>query len=311
MRYTIRHVTRFGYDVAVSESVVEARMQPRSDGTQRCLQFTLTTSPNSRVLMYQDHDGNIVHHFGIAGKHSRLTVTADALVETGPAPLIPYELGRGSWERLAELTAGGEFWEFLHPSQFVVGSPLLTALTEEIGIDIRADPLAILRRLTTEIYDRFDYTPQSTRVDSPIDEALEARTGVCQDFAHIMIAMVRAMGIPCRYVSGYLFHQDHADRSSAAATHAWVEALLPDLGWVGFDPTNNMLAEDRHVRVAIGRDYGDVPPTRGVFKGVTVVNTDLTVSVRVGSAAQAPGEPFPFVPWMSRDGSGPALDSDS
>ena len=139
-----------------------------------------------------------------------------------------------------------------------------------------------MRRLTTEIYDRFEYRPQSTRVDSPIDEALDARSGVCQDFAHIMIALVRDIGIPCRYVSGYLFHHDRADRSSIGATHAWVEALLPDIGWVGFDPTNNRLAEDRHIRVAIGRDYSDVPPTKGVFKGVSAVRSELAVAVKVG-----------------------------
>lgn len=301
MRYTIKHVTRFAYDVPVSESVVEARMQPRSDGNQRCVQFSLTTQPSSRVMVYQDHDGNNVHHFGVAGKHSRLTVTADALVESGAAPLIPNDLGRGMWEQLERMNASGEHWEFLNPSAFTRHTPLLTAFNAEIGMDRTVDPLSWLRRLNTEIYDRFEYTPQSTRVDSPIDEALTARKGVCQDFSHIMIALVRQAGIPCRYVSGYLFHQGRGDRSAASATHAWVEALLPDLGWVGFDPTNNVLAEERHIRVAIGRDYADVPPTRGVFKGVSAVRSELAVAVRVGPAQPAPGETLPFVPWMSRE----------
>jgi transglutaminase-like putative cysteine protease len=119
-----------------------------------------------------------------------------------------------------------------------------------------------------------------------------------------MIALVRRLGIPCRYVSGYLFHTERADRSSSAATHAWVEALLPDLGWVGFDPTNNRLAEERHIRVAIGRDYSDVPPTRGVFKGVSAVRTELAVAVLVGAAHSVSNDPLPFVPWMSRDATG-------
>src|SRR3954464_9901374 len=114
MRYTIKHVTRFAYDVPVSESVVEARMQPRSDGTQRCVQFSLTTQPSSRVMVYQDHDGNNVHHFGVAGKHSRLTITAEALVESGASPLVPNDLGRGMWEQLEAMNASGEQWEFLH-----------------------------------------------------------------------------------------------------------------------------------------------------------------------------------------------------
>ena len=113
--------------------------------------------------------------------------------------------------------------------------------------------------------------------------------------------------MPCRYVSGYLFHQqDQHDRSSDGATHAWVEAMMPGFGWIGFDPTNNLLALDRHIRVAIGRDYADVPPTRGVFKGVSAVRSELAVAVNVGPAQSIPqGEVLPFVPWMSRPASGP------
>jgi transglutaminase-like putative cysteine protease len=301
MYYTIRHITRFVYESTISESVMEARMQPRSDGTQRCIQFGLTTNPTSRVMVYQDHDGNIVHHFNLPGRHSRLTLSAEALVECGPAPLTPYALEQDAWDEVDAIGASGEHWEFLEPSPFVTPTPLLNAFAKDLGLSRTAtDPLALLRRLTTEIYDRFEYSPMSTRVDSPIDEALQARRGVCQDFAHIMIAVVRQLGIPCRYVSGYLFHQENADRSSTAATHAWVEALLPDLGWVGFDPTNNRLAEDRHIRVAIGRDYMDVPPTRGVFKGVS--------AVLVGPVQPTAGEPLPFVPWMSRDAASTFVD---
>ncbi|WP_255603911.1 transglutaminase family protein [Oscillochloris sp. ZM17-4] len=130
------------------------------------------------------------------------------------------------------------------------------------------------------MYRTFAYAPQTTTVDSPIDEALAKRKGVCQDFAHIMIALVRPLGIPCRYVSGYLYHrvEDH-DRSERDASHAWVEALLPGLGWVGFDPTNNLIARDRHIRVAVGRDYADVPPTKGVYRGRA--ESSLEVGVKV------------------------------
>ena len=137
------------------------------------------------------------------------------------------------------------------------------------------------------IYENFEYAKQNTRVDSPIDEALHMRRGVCQDFSHIMIALVRELGIPCRYVSGYLFHSsDIQDRSADGATHAWVEALLPDLGWVGFDPTNNTIAAERHIRVAVGRDYSDVPPTRGIFRGKA--ESELAVTVKVFPAEAPP-----------------------
>lgn len=278
-------------------------MQPRSDDYQRCLHFALTTTPDARVMMYQDHDGNTVHHFDIAARHSRLTVTADALVECLPHKPLPHRLGPGAWTALDGIAASGESYEFLAASTFVTESPALDALRQELRLERGHDPLVMLRRLIGEIYARFEYSPRSTRVDSPIDEALATRRGVCQDFAHIFLALVRPLGVPARYVSGYLFREaGSSDRSADGATHAWVEAFLPDLGWVGFDPTNNLIVDDRHVRVAIGRDYADVPPTRGVYKGASAVRSELGVSVRVGPARSAlTSDVVPFTPWMSRE----------
>jgi transglutaminase-like putative cysteine protease len=313
MHYTIRHVTRFTYDTPISESVMETRMQPRSEGSQRCLHFGLSTMPAARVLMYQDHEGNAVHHFNLPGKHSRLTVTAEALVDCGKLPVLPDALDSSSWDALDALTATGEFWDVMNPSAFALTTPLLAGFATEIGCTRKSDPLTALRWLTTEMFERFQYSPQSTHVDSPIDDALRSRQGVCQDFAHVMIALVRGLGIPCRYVSGYLFRDaGSADRSSDGATHAWIEALLPELGWVGFDPTNNLVAGERHVRVAVGRDYADVPPTRGVYKGVSAVKSELAVAVRVGSVRTSltSSDVLPFVPWMSRDASAPMSASD-
>ncbi len=302
MHYTIHHVTKFSYETPVRESVMEVRMQPRTESIQRCVRFGLSTMPASRVRMYDDRDGNTVHHFNIPGRHARLTVTAEALVEMKPATMLPESLGAAAWNRVDALTARGEFWDLLNPSHFAQQTALLAELKHELDLDRGLDPIQTLRRLTTEMFTRFAYSPQSTRVDSPIDDALGAREGVCQDFAHIMIALVRGLGIPCRYVSGYLFRQPNQDvRSTDGATHAWIEALLPDLGWVGFDPTNDLVADERHIRVAIGRDYADVPPTRGVFKGASAVHSELGVAVTVGTAWAAGAEFTPMVPWMSRE----------
>jgi len=310
MRYTVRHVTRFTYETAISESVMEARMQPRSDARQRCLHFALSTAPASRVMLYQDHDGNTIHHFDIPGRHSRLALTADALVECGAPPEVPMQLDAGGWERLDRLTATGEFWDLLAPSRFATTTDALFEFARAIGLARGDDPLATLRYLMAQMYERFEYSPHSTRVDSVIDEALSTRKGVCQDFSHIFIALARQMRIPTRYVSGYLFRDvSTPDRSTDGATHAWAEALLPEIGWTGFDPTNNLIAGDRHIRVAIGRDYADVPPTRGVYKGITAVRSELAVAVRIGPAA-SPHFPdaVPFIPWMSRDASVPLRD---
>ena len=188
-----------------------------------------------------------------------------------------------------------------------------TALLEfarDIDVARQDDPLTAMRRTAADVFTRLEYSPRSTRVDSPIDEALTAKRGVCQDFAHIFIALARHLGVPCRYVSGYLFHEAGcADRSAEGATHAWAEVLLPDCGWIGIDPTNNIMAGERHIRIAFGRDYADVPPTRGVYKGLTAVRSELAVSVRVGPVHQdIGGEPLPFLPWMSREAASPAGD---
>jgi transglutaminase-like putative cysteine protease len=310
MRYSIRHITRFTYESPITESVMEARMQPRTDTLQRCLQFTLMTTPSARVMTYRDHDNNLVHHFNIPGRHSRLTVTAEALVECMTMRSPPHRLGPAAWSRLGSMAASGQWWEYLAPSTFVQETEALVAFRAEIGLERGNDPLVALRRLMGEVYARFAYSPRSTRVDSPIDEALETRKGVCQDFAHIFLSLVRPLGIPARYVSGYLFQPAGSqNRSTDGATHAWVEVLLPDLGWVGLDPTNNLIANDRHIRVAIGRDYADVPPTRGVFKGASTVRSELSVSVTVGPAlSPLSNDLTPFTPWMARESVEPAVD---
>jgi transglutaminase-like putative cysteine protease len=308
MHYTIRHVTRFTYETPISEGVMETRMQPRSEGAQRCLHFGLSTVPAARVLMYQDHEGNAVHHFNIPAKHARLTVTAEALVECNKPAALPDALDTSSWSALDAMTSTGKFWDLVNPSAFASTSVLLEDFAREIAVERKSDPLTTLRWLTDEMYKQFEYSPQSTSVDSPIDDALQSRQGVCQDFAHVMIALVRRLGMPCRYVSGYLFSDaGSTDRSPDGATHAWIEALLPELGWVGFDPTNNLLAGERHVRVAVGRDYADVPPTRGVYKGLSAVKNELAVAVRVGSVRSSliSSDALPFVPWMSRDAAAP------
>jgi transglutaminase-like putative cysteine protease len=199
------------------------------------------------------------------------------------------------WQRIDALASSGEGWEMLIPSDGTQPSPQLDELAQALAAQRRGDPLSLLKELNSAIYTTFAYDPDSTNVDSPIDVALEKRRGVCQDYTHIMLALVRNyLRIPCRYVSGYLYHS-RADRSSAGATHAWPEILLPDLGWVGFDPTNNLLAGERHIQVAVGRDYHDVPPTRGVFKGNASSELSVTVRVRQSEEAHdvAPDEEHP------------------
>ncbi|MBV9301242.1 MAG: transglutaminase family protein [Acidobacteriaceae bacterium] len=282
MFYAIRHFTRYRYSRPIWQSMMEVRMHPRSEHMQRCFTFQLSVSPRARIFSYADHLGNLVHHFDIPEQHNQLTIVADALVDVDAPEPLPTALGSEAWSEIDDIIDREDYWDMLMPSHFARTSPELEALAAEFGVDKRNghDPLQLLMTVNSRLYEGFSYVKKSTSVDSPIEDALRSRQGVCQDFAHIMIALVRNLRIPCRYVSGYLHHDaSHIDRSAEGATHAWVEALLPGLGWMGFDPTNNLIAGGRHIRTAIGRDYADVPPTVGTMKGSA--DTELQVRVRV------------------------------
>ncbi len=314
MFYSIRHVTRFQYSSPVSESVMEVRMRPRSALLQQCLKFELHVTPRARVLFYRDYLGNTVHYFDVPGHHNRLALIAEAVVEVEEPEDIPEAVPMAAWDAIDEMWASGELYEFQMPSHFAQPSAELDKLVQELGVDRRENPLTLLRRLNQQMYSAFEYAPKSTRVDSPIDEALVSRKGVCQDFTHIMIAIVRGLKIPCRYVSGYVYPRaEEENRSTPLATHSWIEAWIPGIGpnhqglWVGFDPTSNCVCGDRHIRAAIGRDYADVPPTKGVFKGRAT--SELTVAVRVlpTNAPADDKEELVLVPG-SNSGSSPVAD---
>jgi transglutaminase-like putative cysteine protease len=282
MFYAIRHFTRYRYSRPVWQSMMEVRMHPRSEYAQRCFTFQLSVSPRARIFSYTDHLGNLIHHFDIPEPHRQLTIITDALVDVDAPMALPQALGDEAWDDLDTMVEEDDYWDMLMPSEFARTSPELEAFAADLGVGKRdgQDPLGLLRTMNTNLFSALAYVKESTSVDSPIEDALRSRQGVCQDFAHIMIALIRNLSIPCRYVSGYLYHDLlHEDRSAEGATHAWVEALLPGLGWIGFDPTNDLIAGERHIRTAIGRDYADVAPTTGTMKGSA--QTDLQVRVRV------------------------------
>ncbi len=288
MYFSIRHLTKFLYSNQVSESMMETRMHPRSDQNQRCLTFHLSVSPRCRVFSYRDHLANHVHHFDIPGMHGQLVIVAESLVEVQPATQVPAFLAPDAWADLDVMVERGDYWEMLLPSEFAAPTPALDELAAELDVRRRDDPLMVLHRLNQQIYEYFDYKPRSTKVDSPIDLALSTKTGVCQDFAHIMTTLVRSkLRIPCRYVSGYLFHGGEQYGSVRELGDARLgRGVDSSSGWVGFDPTNWLIAGDRHIRTAIGRDYADVPPTHGIFRGWA--DSELTVAVRVTPSLGTP-----------------------
>ena len=295
MFYAIRHFTRYRYSRSVWQSMMEVRMHPRSEGHQRCFVFQLSVNPRARIFGYTDSYGNLVHHFDLPSRHGQLTIISDALVNIDVQPSIPEIMEYQLWQELEDLIEKKDYWDMLMPSHFARSSPELEQLAGEIGASERKgrSPLAFLQDIASGVHRSFSYVKKSTAVNSPIEDALRSRQGVCQDFAHIMIALVRNARIPCRYVSGYLYQGgENAHPSADGATHAWVEALLPRIGWIGFDPTTNLPAGEKHIRTAIGRDYADVPPTMGMMKGKA--DTELQVRVRVtpSQAVLPPDEEF-------------------
>lgn len=286
MKLEITHETRYRYSSPVRESLMELWLQPLALGRQRLVSFEVVTRPRAKLFSRHDWLGNVVYHFDVPEEHEALTIRTRAAVQTEAPPSIPDRVDAGDWMRLNEQETLGRFWDFLHPSHFACDSPLLNAFMQRHGLTRGPDPLTTLHDLNNVIHQSFAFQPGVTAADSPIDKALQEGAGVCQDFAHIMLAVARRLGIPARYVSGYVARgtagEAARERSTSEASHSWVECWVPEVGWIGFDPSNNMLAGERHVIVAYGRDYADVPPTRGVLKGDA--ETKLEVEVRVSRA---------------------------
>jgi transglutaminase-like putative cysteine protease len=284
VKIDIIHETRYFYSAPVRESVMELWLQPLASPQQRLVSFEIVTDPRAKMFTYTDWLGNTVYHFDVPGAHDGLVIRSHATVETVAPPVPPLAVEPGEWKRMKEDYVQAAYFDFMQPSRFVEDSDHLTRfMSEHDLLDRPPNPLTGLRQLNGEIYAAFDYTPGFTAADSPIDAALEHRKGVCQDFAHIMLSVARRWGIPSRYVSGYLSRSAEArERSTPDASHAWVECYLPSIGWIGFDPTNDMLTGERHVVVGYGRDYADVPPTRGVLKGEA--SSEIVVDVSVARA---------------------------
>ena len=287
MFYSIRHVTRFRYSSPVRESVMELRMQPRSEGPQSLRSFQITTNPRAQLYAYTDHFGNAVYHFNVLREHEELRIEAQAVVELAVLPALPEQADALEWGRYNNYNLSDEQYDLLEQSTFAIITPALREFIAAHGLEKpQGDPLTALKHLMRTIHGAFEYTPGVTDAQSAIDVALKQKRGVCQDFAHIMIAIARMWGIPARYASGYLYHRgSRQDRSADNATHAWIEAYLPSLGWIGLDPTNDIVASERHIRAAVGRDYADVPPTRGTYKGGA--ESELAIALAV-EPTQAP-----------------------
>jgi transglutaminase-like putative cysteine protease len=289
-RYHLVHITEFSYDTPVTESYNEVRLRPMEDDRQSCISFRLVTWPTSRGLAYRDALGNWVHHFNVLPGHRHLKVEAESVVLAHDAPAsVPCAMS------LAQLDALDPGWcedqiDFLTPTAYVPLLPEVAELQFEAELRGQGSVAGFAQAASDLIHEKFRYVKGATHVHSSICDSLVLGAGVCQDFAHLLLAVVRMRGLPARYVSGYLVPESAAAPQAKQAkleavigghaSHAWVEAYLPDSGWVAYDPTLGNPVGLRHVRIAYGRDYGDVVPVRGVYRGRSGQRLSVDVKVR-------------------------------
>lgn len=279
----VRHETRLVYDEAVVEAHTEVRKLPTDTGLQRVITAHLEIEPHASPRTYVDYYGTRVAQFNLLEPHQALTLRADSVVETtGAVACGP--------EAAADPRPWPERWaEFLHWSPCVPALPDYAQIRHKVSIGSPDAFLDALNELAAIFHERFRYDPDATDVQSDPRVLFAKGGGVCQDFSHAMIGVLRGSGVPARYASGYVYDPGRGDASrapavrGAAASHAWVQAWHPELGWVGVDPTNRKLVDWQYVRVGVGRDYRDVQPLRGVFVGHP--HQRLSVSVEVSRLA--------------------------
>jgi transglutaminase-like putative cysteine protease len=271
VRWAIHHKTQYAYAAPVSDSFNEVRLQPLSNGQQTVESFELSVAPAARLRHYHDFYSNCVHYFEIPAPHQSLTVESRLSIVTQPAPGLPLDARPAAMSRLAEALRGERAHDFLLSSHFVDLSPE----TWHFAVDAtqgETDVWQCALRLMHFLFGHLRYDSNSTHVHTHMRDVLKERKGVCQDFAHAMLGLCRTLKIPALYVSGYLASE------TASATHAWTEVFVPGAGWQPLDPTHNRIPDETYVKIGVGRDYADVRPVSGTYKGTT--RRAMTVEVR-------------------------------
>ena len=282
------HRTTFVYAGAVRDSFNEVRLRPVDDNVQKCRSFDLRISPTgAETRDYQDYYGNRVHYFDVSASHEKLVIEAESQVETKSDAQRPDVPGIPSPGLPGARSPSELYSEFLAASHYVPLTVELWRETQDVfAVDARTEIWKDALRLGRHVYKTFTYKPHSTGVHTLATDALKLRTGVCQDYAHVMLGLCRTVGIPARYVSGYFFNRSRRP-GEIEASHAWVEVLVPDFGWAAYDPTHDRIADERYVKVAAGRDYADIRPVSGTYRGAPTRELRVEVTVRELAGAVA------------------------
>ncbi|QYR20447.1 transglutaminase family protein [Paenibacillus sp. sptzw28] len=289
MKLRISHTTKYSYSSPVTDSVNELRLTPFTNEQQSCYQHSISVEPGASLFSYDDFFGNRVHAFSVSEPHRKLTIRTQMTVVTkeaaNQAAVGDRMQPKLTWEWLASEDIQNRYAEYLLQTDYTAVTPEVISFAETplpgdyLGEQSVYDWLTGMSKL---IRSEFIYDPQATNVQTVASDMIRRRRGVCQDFAHLMIAACRAKGIPARYVSGYHFVGDLQGGIAdfEQASHAWVEAYTPAYGWCGFDPTNESPVDERYVKLGHGRDYKDIVPVKGVYRGAGESNLEVTVDVK-------------------------------
>jgi transglutaminase-like putative cysteine protease len=275
--FEIQHITRYIYESPVRDSANQIILFPIKDEYQDVIKQELTITGNPAVDTHIDYYGNEVGSFTYSDPHSVLTINSKVLVATKHRPLPINDIFPShQWEDLKRLQFMVPYIDFLKQEYFDGINELRAIVDNEKAKD--DTPYQVTLRFCQYVYDNFDYIKGVTTVETKLDEIWKLKAGVCQDFAHMLMEMLRMVQIPARYVSGYICTSKN-DMRGEGATHAWAEAYIPDYGWLGIDPTNNCIANETHVRLAVGRNFSDCSPVKGVYKGSSNHKLEVAVSV--------------------------------
>ncbi len=276
--FEIQHITRYLYESPVRDSANQIILFPIKDNYQEVLKQELTITGNPSIDTFTDYYGNEVGSFTYTEPHTLLNINSKILVATKHRELPVNDIFPAQqWEDLKRLRYMVPYIDFLR-NEYFEALPELRAVIEKEWL---ADdtPYQVALRFNQFVYNNFEYIKGVTTVETTVDQIWQLKAGVCQDFAHILMEMLRIVQIPARYVSGYICTGRRSDMRGEGATHAWAEAYIPDYGWLGIDPTNNCIANEYHVRLAVGRNFMDCSPVKGVYKGSSQHKLEVAVSV--------------------------------
>jgi transglutaminase-like putative cysteine protease len=268
MKYDIKHITVFRYEDMVEQSLNQIRLKPRSTECQRLISYNLKIAPMTMTKEYIDIWRNTIESFFIAEKHNELVIISNSIVSVQRAPYI-YTIQFS--DKMREIFFSQLFKEhylaYLTTSSFTsLRDDQKREILNELP-DPTLNPVQFALKLMRYLYNIIEYDAEATTVETTAEEAFDLKRGVCQDYTHIMLSVLRHVGIPARYISGYLYVGQGDDLIGETATHAWVEIMVPGVGWIGLDPTNNVEVLENHINLCVGRDFRDVSPVEGVYQG--------------------------------------------